>query len=422
MKYFLLSLVTLVASLSVNAAESYEFSSFIDSSNYNGIYPRHDYIRYRGQEAELYPLSSALKAFWGDELQNIESPIFTGIKLALQGKFFGNQDTKVKSLRRDLCKDWSVKDVPFDYHSVVCKQFLTKSIAKGVTIDDEIKSILAAAPDGRLSEKDAVEAARGMMETYFHYLYDSKIEKWFLNYQTQFHYPSEIIFSTIYPKNSYIYGDAVTLIKNSKRTIDLNYYNVLAGNEWAVWGDAGEFIEPGYIDAASLVGYEIHRRGDYPDRLRNRVPIKLYSSQEREPIEFGFYPLKIKETTYIGIFDSTKKDGTKSFCMKPEGNEVYHCENAQPNFAFNGRMVLRGDAAVGASTNEEARLIAVLELCPVDETCLSGKKLLRNYKRSKRSLDVSFTNKGIGAKNVLKEIKKLQMKEAGKKLKVIIHQ
>jgi hypothetical protein len=322
--------------------------------------------------------------------------------MALQGAFFNynaDEDPKLTKLREAICRNWSSSEW-YEPSGDKCFKLDHYRVSEQLSLKEAIQKEIHQNGGPWRNFLEASDKAVELINSYFFELGKEKITRNFLNYASQEHYPTQIVFSSLYPMNAHIYGDTITVFKEPLRTLDLNFYNILLGNSWATWSDAGEFADPGYVNANALVGYEIHQRGNYPDRARENVGINLYSVQKDYPIELGFYPLKTDNETFVLVFDSIKDDGTKSYCLRPIENTVFHC-----NYSAGSARQLRGDRPLGTSTDEEAKLIAILELCRLGKPCDKGQEFLKQYRRSVRSLDVHFKNsQGVGSGNILNQL------------------
>ncbi len=396
----------------------------ISSQSIGGVqFPRDMEYRFRGQEAELFGLNEALSAFYGDSTTFIETLEFSVISLILQDKFWYSpyEDDKIAIMRTSFCKNWADKSQTYNPRSKKCHQLETKKISSSETLGDAIERIKKSQPI--FSFEQAQLIAKSLLDEQFAYESNQSKTQRLINYTSGRYedFPSDVVFSTVYPQNAAIYGDSI-LVLNDQRSIDLSYYNGILNNQWGIWGDAGEFVTPGYIAADELAGIHLRKRYDYPDKLRNRVGIDQYGVQKHAPIEYAFYKTSFGGKTYVLAFDGKVKR-RNSNCLKPDQNgTIVHCRWTRGTHNFNGQNVLIGNQKLAPNKNLVATLIGVLVLHPVDEEPEEISGLLDQFQFfSRRGLDQSLKNsQGIGEESPLSTISKFRKTINGTKYKLTL--
>ena len=413
--------LSLILSISTSALADANINSFnLRSKIINGTqFNRSFQDKFRGQEAELFSLELALKTFLGDSNQYIESLEFTVLKLLLQNKFWYTplEDKKISILRESFCRNWDNSYEPYNLKSKTCFQLDHKYTGKNETLRSRVEDILNT--HGTLSQPNAVKEAKNILDDQFLYeSHENKLAR-LINYRSGRYedFPSDVIFSTIYPQNAAIYGDTILIFKD-QRSVDLSYFNGEINGAWGIRGDAGELITPGYIKPNELKAIILRKRGEFPDKLRRRVGINTYASQQMAPVEYVFVKKQIQQKNYVFIYDG-RILGKKSYCVRfnQEGTLV-HCKWTSPNYMHNGRYVLIGHQEVGPNTNYHVNLIGALTLD--DGTEVNSQTIFKDILYfSKRKLNEKLQNsQGVGEPRISETIKNIEIIKENKSYKL----
>lgn len=377
-------------------------------------FPRNNTIRYRGQEAELFTLSDALKAFFGDNNSVVESLDFSAISLMLQKKWWKTPDEdsmKMNRMRKFYCKNWKYRDDSKSLNKKDCYNLENTYIKNSVSLKDTVNSYLKKKP--KYSIKESKSIAKRILNQKFGHESDERKKNRLLDYNSRYYqdFPSDVLFSSVFQQNAMIYGDSIIVIKEDvNRSLDLGYYNGIINSKWSKFSDAGEFITPGYIDNDEVIGLHIRKRAEYPDKVRNRVRIDEYRVQKHEPIEYAFYKVEYKSKTYVYVFDGYRGRKT-NHCLTVTNGNFNHCKWAIPSSQHGDRMVLSTDQALSKKLSYVPNLIGILALKKVNETSSVPKKLFKKFQYfSKKTLDMNLKNSiGVGAESPQKTIKDFRM-------------
>ena len=382
-------------------------------------YPRDYNIRYRGVEAELMGLDKVIKALFGDDSIYLESLEFSAISYALQGKWWYRADEdreKMSKMRTFYCKNYKDEN-DYDEKSKYCYNFNKGKTGKDTTIQSEIDSYLATKE--KYTEAQANKIAVNIMTKKFQYEGREKIEARVVDYRSGRYqdFPVDVLFSTIYQQNAMIYGDTVVVLKPfDKRSIDLSYYNGLKNDSWGYKADAGEYITPGYIKADEILGVHLRLRGEYPDKIRNRVGIKDYKVQKHFPITYAFYKYNFKGENYILIFDG-KRGSRDTYCMAMYGGDFAHCAWEEPLHLRGEELILGGYQGIGERIKYVPNLIGIIASGTNESSIKRPDELMNKFSyKSSESLDKDLINtSGVGEKSPLKTINSLDLRLNGKK-------
>ena len=413
-----------VAAPSLQSVQLYKQS--IDTPYGNITFPRDYELRYRGQEAELFPLEKALRAFYGDKTATVESLDFSSISLILQKKWWiGDtpEDKKMWRMRKYFCKNWKAdnRDVN-NIKNKYCHYLKVHKVSRFQTLEEEINDYLDK--KSKYSEQEANLITQKIMNKKFSYESDRDKKERLVDYNSGRYqdFPSDVLFSTIFQQNAMIYGDTILVLnRNDNRSLDLSYFNGATNGRWGKAADAGEYITPGYIQSSEINGIYLRKRMEYPDKLRNQVRLGTYKIQKDTPIEFAFFKYVDKGETYVLVFDG-KRGSSNAYCMTRKNYVFKHCSWAEPMFTDGLDLKLIGNQPLGKVHNYVPNLIAVLTLNEVGKISDRPDHIINKFKYySSESLDVSLKNSlGIGEDSPLKTIQNFKMQKNGKDHKINI--
>lgn len=377
-------------------AKPFSFVPYAPSAtSFNGVsFPRNAAISYRGVEPKLYSFEDAMAAIFGDSTRNIESMMMSAIKLRLMGKLDDDENSYLKYKtkgdwwRRDL-NDKKIEDV----------------------IEDTINK-----NGGYLNEDRAVALAKDLInQAYFH---QKKLDQTGDSYRTitervidyesvnYSDFPRDVVFTAFYQRTASIYGAGILVLQEDKshpRALDLTFWNYVANGEWKGGADAGEFIFPGYVDASEVIGYELHTRGNYPDKTQGGVRIAEYGVQKEEPIAIAAYKHVYQGETYILIFDGNDKDGEARQCLrKGRDHKYYFCYRNSEVQSYN---------PVPKLSDIEANLMGVIKLCVDPQTCSRPDGVFKQFSYfSKRDLPyLDQHGNGLGHGDIAAKIKNFKL-------------
>ncbi len=358
-------------------------------------FPRTFTALYRGCEPKLFTLKKALQSMFGGANNYVESLLFSGIKYKLMGIYELDSSAWVRG--RTVNEWW-------------------REVLPGVLLIDFINDLIKE--NGvYFSEKVAIDITKLLMEnSYFTQLETigkSEILDRVANYQSAKYndFPRDVVFGSAYPRVSARYGAAVLVYQNRKevpRILDLTFWNKVYNGVWAGGGDAGEYIAPSYIAPEELIGYEIHKRGDYPDKTIGRVSFPEYSVQVNEYLDVLFHKFVKNGETYVAVVDGTKRDGSKGFCIRyDESSKLFkHCESIKSPSSKDPK----------SKFTETAGIIGVIKLCPLSGKCDLSKDVLDSFPlHSNEELPV-YKKDGLNHGNILNQISSVKVNN--KKIKL----
>ncbi|MBC74810.1 MAG: hypothetical protein CME64_02225 [Halobacteriovoraceae bacterium] len=284
------------------------------------VFPRNHQYLWRAMDPVQYSKEDAIKAMLGHSAANVESKVFTKLKMSLMGQ-----------------------SSPFPLLSM------------GSYIDSELSKLSSEIP---LTEIEASAKAKKIMDGHFFSLPFSTLNAQSMNRWSPSYldWNPWLVFSSISPAICYIYGKEVLVSfkEKKKRSLDLTYYNYVLNRQWkggygsAAHADTGEFIAPGHIEAKDLTGF-----------FRNNSISKA--------VNLGMLKLEYKGKNYIAGLVSPK--GANCFVMDEQSDSIRECD-----YTRNSAYVTDTEAGVGISNNTYAADF-VIALCERNKDCSIDQEL-----------------------------------------------
>ena len=359
----------------------------------NISFPRNGQVSYRGVEPKLYSFTDAISAIFGDKTKNVESMLMSAIKYELMGEINQPEHSYILYKTRG---DWWRKN------------------KAGKKLEDIIDETISSR--GNLSETEAILLSKKLLdESFFHQkALDNQgtsfrtIPNRILDYKSVNYsdFPRDVVFTSYYQRTATIYGAGIIVLqenKNNLRSIDLTFWNFLKNAYWKGGADAGEILFPGYIESNEVIGYELHTRGNYPDKTLGGVRISQYGVQKEEPISIAMYKHVYNNEVFILVFDGIDKDGNKRQCIrKGLDHKYYFCLRNEIVESFNPPPAL---------TWSEANLMGVIRLCPLNQSCKRPDQVFNQFDYfSSRPLPVldQYGN-GLGHGDISSKIQNLRI-------------
>lgn len=294
-------------------------------------FPRRGEYLWRAMGTGQYDIPKAIMAMFGDDNQNIESKLFTYMKLRLTNKkspflFLNIPEDIKKSLESYLLKKhhYTEKEA-----SLICEEILDKFY---------------------LNKKDK-----------------ENIDN-FINYNSD-HYINwnrGAVFSAITPLTSYKYKKPimVSIKEDIKRSVDINYWNFVNNSFWSKNKfDIGEFITPGHIEASSV-----------------QAVFKI----KKSTIKIAFMKTSYENETYILGFISPK---TNCLIRDEIDKKIYGCK-----FLKRKRHRASYTNSPMRPNSDLKKPNFILKLCNIKSTCSIKESLLSYFEiKSDKRLSSSLT-------------------------------
>ncbi|MBJ00676.1 MAG: hypothetical protein CME67_05540 [Halobacteriovoraceae bacterium] len=284
------------------------------------VFPRNGKYLWRAMNTDQYTKFDAIKAMFGNSAANVESKVFSKLKMKLMGK-----------------------SSPFPL------------LGMGSYIDSELSKASKEIP---LTEVEASSRAKKIMDGHFFSLPFSTLESQSLNRWSPAYldWNPWLVFSSISPAICYLYNKEVLVSfkEEDKRSLDLTYYNYVLNGAWrggygsAAHSDTGEFITPGHIDAKDIKGF-------------------FKTNPLNSSVELGLLKFSYKKKTYIaGLVNPS---GANCFVMNDFYDSIREC-----NYTKSALYVQDTEDGVKIS-DRTFPADFVIALCDEGEKCSIEKEL-----------------------------------------------
>ena len=313
-------------------------------------YPRINETKYRGVEPIQMDRNKAIKAMLGDENANIESILFSAVKLKLMNE-----------------------DVPFI--SLVVNIFVDRNLSR------EINKAVSKNNNRYFNEKDASQKALTIIEESIQkHIWKKGFLRSYVDYKSYSLelWAKEVIFSTVYLEVANIYSKDIVVLEDSKNNqmLDLNYWNKINNGSWVFtvhpWVDKGEFITPIYISNDKVVGFK-----QYESKWLSH---QIYQDLQNN-LSYAYF--KDDNKKEILIFDGTNKKGQQQAIVKENGI-YYYAYSRFSEYADVPKQL--------AVSKDKANIIGIIKLCPKTSPCTLYNSAFGVYPKSSKTVPGSVIN------------------------------